>query len=81
MLSTSLDEAQLKKFKAPEEAIKALEFQNLAMKLTREKLPKGKSLIGFIGGTWTLFTYAVEGAPQRRPRKIENSNGALSTIL
>jgi uroporphyrinogen decarboxylase len=62
VLSTSLDEAGLKKFKEPEEAIKALEFQNVAMKLTREKLPKGKSLIGFVGGTWTLFTYAVEGA-------------------
>jgi uroporphyrinogen decarboxylase len=62
VLATSLDDDQLKKFKEPEEAAKALEFQNVAMKLTREKLPKGKSLIGFIGGTWTLFTYAVEGA-------------------
>lgn len=38
-----------------------MNFQKEAMILTREKLPKNKSLIGFIGGLWTLFVYAVEG--------------------
>lgn len=61
-LSTSLDEEGLKKFKDPEEAIEGLRFQQEAARLTRMKLPKDKSLIGFVGGPWTLFTYAVEGA-------------------
>lgn len=45
-----------------EEAIPHLEFQKRAMMHTREILPKDKSLIGFVGGLWTLYTYAVEGA-------------------
>ena len=61
-LSHSLTEEGLKKFKDPAEAIEGLKFQGEAMRLTRQKLPKDKSLIGFVGGTWTLFTYAVEGA-------------------
>ena len=61
-LSFSLDEDGLRKFKDPAEAILGLEFQREAMQLTRQKLPRGKSLIGFVGGLWTLFTYAVEGA-------------------
>ncbi len=61
-LSTSLTEEGLAKFKDVDEAIEALKFQQEAARLTRQKLPKDKSLIGFVGGPWTLFTYAVEGA-------------------
>jgi uroporphyrinogen decarboxylase len=32
------------------------------MKLTRARLPSEKSLIGFVGGLWTLFVYAIEGS-------------------
>jgi uroporphyrinogen decarboxylase len=45
-----------------QEALPALEFQGRAAKLTRERLPKDKSLIGFVGGPWTLFSYAVGGS-------------------
>jgi uroporphyrinogen decarboxylase len=45
-----------------EEALAGLQFQKQAMMATRARLPKDKSLIGFVGGPWTLFTYAVEGA-------------------
>lgn len=61
-LSYQLDEDRLKKFKPIEEALEGMLFQKQAMKLTRERLPKDKSLIGFVGGPWTLFTYAIEGA-------------------
>lgn len=61
-LSTSLTEEGLAKFKDVDVAIEALKFQQEAARLTRQKLPKDKSLIGFVGGPWTLFTYAVEGA-------------------
>lgn len=33
-----------------------------AVSEVRARLPRGKSLIGFVGGPWTLFVYAVEGA-------------------
>lgn len=45
----------------PEEAIESLRFQKDAVQATRAVLPSDKSLIGFIGGPWTLFTYAAEG--------------------
>ena len=32
-----------------------------AIKITRDKLNKEKSLIGFAGGFWTLFAYLMEG--------------------
>lgn len=44
-----------------EEALPQLEFQREAMRQCRAKLPTAKSLIGFVGGPWTLFTYAAQG--------------------
>jgi len=44
------------------EASAELEFQAQALKATRDLLPKDKSLIGFVGGIWTLFVYACEGS-------------------
>jgi uroporphyrinogen decarboxylase len=42
-------------------AIGRLAFQAEAVAATRRQLPAGKDLIGFVGGPWTLFVYAVEG--------------------
>jgi uroporphyrinogen decarboxylase len=44
------------------DALPKLHFQKEAMKLTREKIPAKKQVIGFIGGLWTLYVYAVEGS-------------------
>lgn len=60
-LSFQLDQQTISKLVGVDEAIPKLEFQKHAMKATREVLPKDKSLIGFVGGPWTLFTYACEG--------------------
>lgn len=43
------------------EALPEMEFQKKAMELTRGRLAPSKGLIGFVGGPWTLFVYAVEG--------------------
>jgi len=48
-------------FRPIEDAIERLRFQREAMIATRARLPKDKGLIGFVGGPWTLFVYAVEG--------------------
>lgn len=45
-----------------DEAIEFMKFQKDAVKATRNILPTNKSLIGFIGGPWTLFVYGVEGS-------------------
>jgi len=44
-----------------QKALNELKFQAQALKITREMLPASKSLIGFVGGLWTLFVYACEG--------------------
>ncbi len=61
-LSWQLTSAGIKKLRPWHEAIHHLEFQKKALQATRAQLPNDKSLIGFVGGPWTLFTYAVEGA-------------------
>ncbi len=60
-LGFRLDASNVKKLRTPEQAIGELHFQKEAMIATRKVLPKDKSLIGFVGGPWTLFAYAVEG--------------------
>ncbi len=42
-------------------SLSELKFQAEALKQTRDALPSSKSLIGFVGGLWTLFVYACEG--------------------
>ena len=42
-----------------DKAINHLQFQKLAIQITKEKIPKSKSLIGFVGGLWTLLCFAV----------------------
>lgn len=60
-LGRRLDDALLPKLRSIDTAMAALAFQAEAMALTRYALPASKGLIGFIGGPWTLFVYAVEG--------------------
>jgi uroporphyrinogen decarboxylase len=52
---------ELKKLRSTDLAVEDLLFQKKALELTRQRLPQNKSLIGFVGGPWTLFTYAVQG--------------------
>ncbi len=61
-LGWHLDEHSMKKLNSPEGLGDFFGFQHEALKLTRKALPDDKSLIGFVGGTWTLFGYAVEGS-------------------
>lgn len=61
-LDPKLDASQLPTFRKIEDALPFLTFQRDAMRKTRAILPDDKSLIGFVGGPWTLFVYAVEGS-------------------
>lgn len=54
--------ADLKKCKLIQESRGYYNFQKEATKLLRAELPETKSLLGFVGAPWTLYTYAVEGS-------------------
>jgi len=49
-------------FRPLAEAASRLHFQAEAVAITRDVLPASKGLIGFVGGPWTLFVYAMEGS-------------------
>ncbi len=60
-LDGSLTPERLGTFRPLEDALARLTFQRDAMAATRARLDGDKGLIGFVGGPWTLFVYAVEG--------------------
>lgn len=60
-LGWQLDEKNVAKLRSATEALAGLQFQKHAVAQTRKLLPANKSLIGFVGGPWTLFAYAAEG--------------------
>jgi uroporphyrinogen decarboxylase len=61
-LGFQLNPENITKLGPVDKAVEFMGFQKQAVIATREVLPKDKSLIGFIGGPWTLFVYAVEGS-------------------
>jgi uroporphyrinogen decarboxylase len=60
-LGFALDVQNIKNLKPWQEAAHEMLFQKEAMQITRSRLKKEKGLIGFVGGPWTLFVYAMEG--------------------
>src|SRR5436853_1396564 len=60
-LGTQLDENSISRLRSIDEAWPDLLFQGKVMRATRERIPSNRSVIGFVGGPWTLFVYAVEG--------------------
>ena len=54
-----LNSNNYKKFKDIDRAIEHMTFQSDAIKFTRQKLAKDKSLIGFVGGLWTILRFAT----------------------
>jgi uroporphyrinogen decarboxylase len=60
-LDRRLSEASIGTLRDADAAMAALAFQADAVAETRRRLPADRGLIGFVGGPWTLFVYAVEG--------------------
>jgi uroporphyrinogen decarboxylase len=61
-LGWNLNQQTLSRLRSIEDAWPHLLFQRDALRATRDLLPEDRSLIGFVGGPWTLFVYAVEGS-------------------
>jgi uroporphyrinogen decarboxylase len=60
-LGWKLNEQSISQLRDIDDAWPYLQFQGDAMRATRDLVPNDRSLIGFVGGPWTLFVYAVEG--------------------
>ena len=55
----NLDEDNWVDHKDITQATKFLKFQKDAIRITRESLKNNKSLVGFVGGPWTILNYAI----------------------
>ena len=62
-------------------AIKHMVFQSRAITATLEALPKKKSLIGFVGGPWTLLNYATGKQKTSTKFKVEYLHKVLVPLL
>jgi uroporphyrinogen decarboxylase len=54
--------ADLARLRSGPELIRTLDFQAEALRLIRPRLPSSCGLIGFVGGPFTLYAYAVAGS-------------------
>ena len=72
-LDGPLDADRIARCRSLEEALSRLRFQADAVALTRRLLPAEKGLIGFVGGPWTLFVYAMEGSHAGAMRVAKSS--------
>jgi uroporphyrinogen decarboxylase len=61
-LDGTLTPDRIAAFRPLADALARLTFQRDALVATRALLPPDKGLLGFVGGPWTLFVYAVEGS-------------------
>jgi len=53
------NEKSIDKIKPIDEIVNDLKFQSKALIETRKRLPENKSLVGFVGGPWTLLSYGL----------------------
>lgn len=62
--------------------ISFMNFQGEAIERTIERLPKEKSLIGFVGGPWTLIAYACNVSKNSRQINLNNFQiGLLDNVI
>ena len=75
-LDGPLDQQRITRFTTEAEAAERMQFQADAMAQTRALLSPEKGLIGFVGGPWTLFVYAMEGS-HAGPMRVAKSSWSL----
>ncbi len=72
-LDGSLTFERLARFRPIDDALARLAFQGAAMRATRARLAPDKGLLGFVGGPWTLFVYAIEGTHAGKLARAKSS--------
>ena len=59
IFNSFINESNYKELNSPEDAINFMSFQRDAILATRDLLSNDKSLIGFVGGPWTVLSYGL----------------------
>ena len=55
----SIDSDSLKNLDSSDRIVDDMKFQSKALSITRDALSENKSLVGFVGGPWTLLSYGT----------------------
>ena len=77
-----LNEANANSLLVNQNPISFMNFQGEAIERTIERLPKEKSLIGFVGGPWTLISYACNINKDSRKINLNNFQiGLLDNVI
>ena len=77
-----LDEDNAESLLVNQNPINFMEFQGEAIERTIERLPSDKSLIGFVGGPWTLIAYACNISKDSRELNFNNFQiGLLDNVI
>jgi uroporphyrinogen decarboxylase len=69
--------ADLDRLRSGAELAQHLQFQAQAMRLTRARLRADKGLIGFVGGPFTLYVYAVAGSHENAAAALPGLTNGL----
>jgi len=80
-LDFSLSRETFSRLEKSPDVAERLSFQAKALRKTRQRLPDDKSLIGFNGGLWSLFTYAVEGTHKGSLIKTKSSMDLFHSFM
>ncbi|MFL2995355.1 MAG: uroporphyrinogen decarboxylase family protein [Candidatus Neomarinimicrobiota bacterium] len=56
------------------EILESNKFQAEALNITRNLLPSNKSLVGFVGGPWTLLSYGLGRKDENKIKDIEKNS-------
>ena len=77
-----LNEENAASLLAKSNPISFMDFQGEAIERTLERLPNDKSLIGFVGGPWTLIAYACHVDKELRNISLNNFQlGLLDNVI
>ncbi len=76
-----LTKENYKKFSNVDRALEHMNFQHDAITITRQKLSKHKSLIGFVGGLWTVMRFATGQNKENRIFQSYYSEFMQTTLL
>ena len=68
-----LTHRDIKTLKPAQDLLPDLNFQAEALTLTRNSLSNDKSLVGFVGGPWTLLSYGVGIKNEPKINNVENN--------